>query len=51
VPPPPVALRDEAPHAESPKLITRPMAPAKPIETPKPAPVPSPPPTSTRGDD
>ncbi len=48
---PPSAPRGEGAHRPEPtKIVTRPMAAAKPIETPKPAPVPSPPPTSRRED-
>jgi hypothetical protein len=41
---------DGSPRADAVKIVTRPMAPAKPIETPKPAPVPTTP-SSNRGDD
>jgi len=41
---------DGSPRPEASKVVTRPMAAAKPIETPKPAPVPTRP-STTRGED
>jgi diadenylate cyclase len=48
-PPSSAARGDGSPRADGLKIVTRPMAPAKPIETPKPAPVPTAP--STNGGD